>query len=136
VIFELGTQRLRQARAARRRTAAQRLAQVAGAIVPGTLLALAGLHAAWALGCRWPGGDDRQLAEYVLSRAERERLRQLTGRELPPAPLTWAVAGGLLTAAAGVRATASGAASAPHARRRGRSAVCCWAAVPRASSPV
>jgi hypothetical protein len=82
----------------------------AGAVaVPPALAALGALHAAWALGWRWPGSDDRGLAERVLSRSERERLG--TGR-LPPAPLTWTVAAALLSAAGIVRA-ASGAAPRP-----------------------
>lgn len=82
----------------------------AGAMaVPPALAGLGALHAAWALGWRWPGSDDRGLAERVLSRSERERLG--AGR-LPPVPLTWAVAAALLAAAAIVRA-ASGAAPRP-----------------------
>jgi hypothetical protein len=73
--------------------------RVAGAAVPVALLALAGLHAAWALGWRWPGGSDSAFAERVVSSGE-----------LPPDWATWLVAG-LLVAAAGIaRATARGAA--------------------------
>jgi Protein of unknown function (DUF3995) len=79
----------------------------AGALaVPPTLVALAALHAAWALGWRWPGGDDRGLAERVLSRSERERLGP---GALPSAPLTWTVAAALLSAAGIVRAAGGGA---------------------------
>ena len=82
----------------------------AGAMaVPPALAALGALHAAWALGWRWPGGDDRGLAERVLSRSERERLG---AGGLPPVPLTWTVAAALLAAAGIVRA-ASGAAPRP-----------------------
>ena len=45
-----------------------------GWIVPGTLVAIAALHAAWALGWRWPGGSDQALADHVISQ----------GAELPP----------------------------------------------------
>jgi Protein of unknown function (DUF3995) len=82
----------------------------AGAIaVPPALTALGALHAAWALGWRWPGSDDRGLAERVLSRSERERLG---AGGLPPVPLTWTVAAALVAAAGIVRA-ASGAAPRP-----------------------
>lgn len=60
----------------------------AATVVPATLTALAGLHGAWALGWRWPGGSDRALAERVVG-----------STEFPPAPMTWAVAGALTTAA-------------------------------------
>ena len=72
--------------------------RVAGVAVPGAPLAIAGLHAAWALGWRWPGGSDEAFAERIVSSGE-----------LPPAWATWLVAGLLATAAGIVRATARGA---------------------------
>jgi hypothetical protein len=69
-----------------------------GWIVPGTLVAIAAMHAAWALGWRWPGGSDQALADHVVGH----------GAELPPDWLTWLVAATLLTAAATVRAGARG----------------------------
>jgi len=73
------------------------LVPVAGVAVPGALVGLAALHAAWALGWRWPGGSDRELAERVLS----------GGTELPPEWATWAVALALTGAAVVVRGAAS-----------------------------
>jgi hypothetical protein len=67
-------------------------------IVPGALVAIAGLHAAWALGWRWPGGSDQALADHVVGH----------GAELPPDWLTWVVAAMLLAGAAVVRAGARG----------------------------
>ncbi len=84
-----------------------RLTRVCGIAVPSVLVAIAALHAAWALGWYWPGGSERELAEYVLSSGER---RQLDGG-LPPAALTWAVALALAGAAAIVRAVGTGARS-------------------------
>jgi hypothetical protein len=74
-----------------------RRADVAGVAVPATLAALAGLHAAWALGWRWPGGDDRAFAERIIGHGV---------TEAPPAAATWAVAGALLAAAGIVGAAA------------------------------
>jgi hypothetical protein len=74
--------------------------------VPPALAALSALHAAWALGWRWPGGDDAGLAERVLSRSERQRLGP---GGLPPVPLTWTVAAALFGAAGVVRAAGGGA---------------------------
>jgi hypothetical protein len=65
--------------------------------VPTVLGALAALHAAWALGWRWPGGDDRAFAERVVGHG---------ATEVPPAAATWAVAVALL-AAAGIVAGAA-----------------------------
>jgi Protein of unknown function (DUF3995) len=81
-------------RAGRARTGAPlgyRLFRPAAVLVPAGLAAIAAVHAAWALGWRWPGHDDESLAERVVG----------AGAELPPEPLVWAVAG-LLGAAAGV----------------------------------
>ena len=87
------------------------LAPNCGVVVPAVLVALAALHAAWALGWRWPGGNDRAFAERVLSSVERERLVGRVGTEVPPAPAVWAVALALLAAAGIVRSTATGAQS-------------------------
>jgi Protein of unknown function (DUF3995) len=54
------------------------------------------------------GGSDQALAERVLSSSERERLIDLTGSELPPAPLVAAVAAALLSAAGIVGTAATG----------------------------
>lgn len=75
-----------------------RLARIGRAMIPATLAALAALHAAWALGWRWPGGSDSELAERVVG----------AGAELPPAGATWAVAALLLVAATTVRIGAAG----------------------------
>jgi Protein of unknown function (DUF3995) len=104
------------ARVARRGTPIDRIAGSGGPLAAGVLAALAALHAAWALGWRWPGGSDRELAERVLGASERERLRDLTGRELPPEPAVWAVAATLLTASGIVASAATGAR--PRALRR------------------
>ena len=85
-----------------------RLAPVCGIVVSAVLVALAALHAAWALGWRWPGGNDHEFAERVLSSAERERLMAWAGTEVPPASAVWAVAVALLAAAGIVRTTATG----------------------------
>ncbi len=76
-----------------------RAAGASAVAVPATLTAIAGLHAAWALGWRWPGGDDRAFAERVVGYG---------AAEAPPAAATWAVASALLGAAAIVRTTAGG----------------------------
>jgi len=82
-----------------------RLGRAGAVAVPPTLASLAGLHAAWALGWRWPGGGERELAERVLGQSERDRLG---GARMPPAPLTWSVAVALAAAAAIVRAAGTG----------------------------
>ena len=83
---------LRVQRVARRLTGPAGQARgVAAAGVPATLAGLAALHAAWALGWRWPGGDDEAFAERVIG----------YGAGVPSAPATWAVAA-LLGGAAGV----------------------------------
>jgi hypothetical protein len=83
---------------------AQQLGRVAGFVVPGVLLAIGALHVAWALGLSWPAGSERELAEYVLSSDERERL----DGEMPPMAITWLVALGLTGAAGVVRGVARG----------------------------
>jgi hypothetical protein len=83
---------------------AERLGRAAGLVVPSVLAAVAALHAAWALGATWPAGSKRELAEHVLSSAERERL----DGAMPPAGLTWLVALGLAGAAGAVRGAARG----------------------------
>ena len=72
--------------------------------MPGVLVAIAALHAAWALGSPRPAAGQRELAERVLSQGGRRRL----DGGLPPAPLTSAVALALLAGAVIVRAVASG----------------------------
>jgi hypothetical protein len=81
-------------RADRRR----RAARFGGMAVPAVLTALAALHAAWALGWRWPGGDDRAFAERVIGHG---------ATEAPPAAASWAVAVALLAAAGIVAAAAT-----------------------------
>jgi Protein of unknown function (DUF3995) len=76
--------------------------RVAGVAVPAALTAIAALHAAWALGWRWPGGDDRAWAERVIGSGEP-----------PPDAASWAVAVALLAAAATVRSVAAGARARP-----------------------
>lgn len=76
-----------------------RLTRVSAVAVPGSLAALACLHAAWALGWRWPGGNDRAFAERVIGYG---------AAEVPPAAATWAVALALLGAAVTARTTAGG----------------------------
>jgi Protein of unknown function (DUF3995) len=66
--------------------------------VPGALVAIGGIHAAWALGWRWPGGDDATFAERVVG----------NGAELPPTWATWAVAASLVAAGAAVHRAANG----------------------------
>lgn len=74
-----------------------RLTRALGLTVPAGLAGIAAVHAAWALGWRWPGGSDQAFAERVIG----------TG-EVPPEWATWAVAGLLATAAGMVRSTAKG----------------------------
>jgi Protein of unknown function (DUF3995) len=81
-----------------------RSARVAGFVVPSVLVALAAVHAAWALGVHWPAGSESELAEHVLARDERE----LLGGAMPPAALSWLVALGLAGAAGAVRGVARG----------------------------
>ena len=71
-----------------------RAVRASATAVPVTLGALAALHAAWALGWRWPGGDDEAFAERVIG----------YGGGVPPAGVTWLVAGLLAGAAGAVRA--------------------------------
>jgi Protein of unknown function (DUF3995) len=76
-----------------------RRGRLAALAVPGALLALGAIHAAWALGWRWPGGDDAAFAERVVG----------NGAELPSALATWAVSAALVAAAAVVHQAANGA---------------------------
>ena len=55
------------------------------------LASIALLHAYWALGGLWPGADEADLARRVTGEPRRTRL--------PPAWLTWAVAGAVAVAA-------------------------------------
>jgi Protein of unknown function (DUF3995) len=80
----------RAGRAPPRAPLGYRLFCPAAVLVPTVLAAIAAVHAAWALGWRWPGHDDESLAERVVG----------AGAQLPAEPLVWAVAG-LLTGAAG-----------------------------------
>ncbi|MGH2823592.1 MAG: DUF3995 domain-containing protein, partial [Thermoleophilaceae bacterium] len=98
--FDLRLARLRGKLAAPQTDEPQRRRlRLLGVLVPGTLAGLAALHGAWALGWRWPGSSDQELADYVVG----------YGAGLPSAGLTWAVAALLLAAAATVRAGANGA---------------------------
>jgi Protein of unknown function (DUF3995) len=81
-----------------------RRGRLAALAVPGALVAIGGIHAAWALGWRWPGGDDAAFAERVVG----------NGAELPPAWATWAVTAGLVAAGVIVHRAAHGAGG--HAR--------------------
>lgn len=72
------------------------LTSVATVGVPTGLVAIAALHAAWAIGWRWPGGSDREFAETVGG----------PGAELPSPAATWAVAGALTTTSSLVAAAA------------------------------
>jgi hypothetical protein len=105
--LELAVARRRGILAAGPRAGPDRLTRFSGLAVTAVLIALAALHASWALGSHWPADSDRKLADYVLSNAERDRL----DGQLPPVALTWAVALSLASAAAIVRAAASGARS-------------------------
>jgi hypothetical protein len=75
-----------------------RLFRPAAVLVPTALAAIGAIHAAWALGWRWPGHDDESLAERVVG----------AGAELPPEPVVWVVTGLLGAAAAVVAAVATG----------------------------
>jgi hypothetical protein len=89
------------------RATLDRLTRFSGLAVPAVLIALAAVHASWALGSYWPASSERELAQHVLSGEERDRL----DGGLPSAALTWAVALSLAGAAAIVRAAAAGARS-------------------------
>lgn len=71
-----------------------RLARTSGWVVSGLLAGIAAIHAAWALGWRWPGGSDQALADRVVA----------PGAELPSAAMTWGVVGILSVAIAAVMA--------------------------------
>jgi hypothetical protein len=75
-----------------------RMFRPAGILVPAALGAIAAIHAAWALGWRWPGGTDDALADRVVG----------AGAELPPEPVVWAVAALLAAGGAAVAAVAAG----------------------------
>lgn len=75
-----------------------RLFRPAAVLVPAALAGIAAMHAAWALGWRWPGHDDESLAERVVG----------AGAEFPPEPVVWFLAGLLGAAAAVVAAVGSG----------------------------
>ncbi len=82
----------------RRQTPVSRqAARMAGVAVPAALAGIGAIHAAWALGWRWPGGSDQALAERVVGH----------GASLPSAALTWAVTGLLVVAAGAVATTAA-----------------------------
>ena len=102
--LELAIARRRGLLPAPARPPLDRLTRFCGLGVPAVLVALAALHASWALGSYWPASSESELAEYVLTDGERHRL----GGNLPSAALTWAVALSLAGAAAVVRAAASG----------------------------
>jgi hypothetical protein len=85
-----------------------RRGRFAAIAVPGALLALGAIHSAWALGWRWPGGDDAAFAERVVG----------NGAELPSTGATWAVAAALVAAAGVVHRAADGA--------RGRIRMAAW----------
>ena len=82
----------------RRRAFSYRLLSPARIVVPTALGGLALIHAAWALGWRWPGGTDQALAERVVG----------AGAALPAEPLIWAVAALLGAAATVVAAVGAG----------------------------
>jgi uncharacterized protein DUF3995 len=105
--LELAIARWRGILPAPRRAPRDRLARFSGIAVPVVLVALAAVHASWALGSYWPADSENQLAEYVLSGSERD----LLDGGLPSAALTWAVALSLAGGAAIVRAAATGARS-------------------------
>jgi hypothetical protein len=76
-----------------------RRGRLAAIAVPGALVALGGIHAAWALGWRWPGGDDAAFAERVVG----------NGAELPPVWATWTVAAAMVAAGVVVHRARHGA---------------------------
>jgi hypothetical protein len=59
-----------------------RLVRISDVAVPAALSGLAALHAAWALGWRWPGGSDRAWADRVIG----------AGAGVPPDAASWSVA--------------------------------------------
>ncbi len=87
-----------------RSAALDRAARVAGVAAPGTIAAVAALHAAWAAGRHWPAGSERALARRVLSSGS---------TAMPPCWLTALVAATFATSAAAVAATARGAGGRP-----------------------
>jgi hypothetical protein len=81
-----------------RRPRGYRTFRAARVLVPTALGAIAAVHAAWALGWRWPGGTDQALADRVVG----------AGAQLPPDAAVWAVAAALAAAAALVAAVGAG----------------------------
>lgn len=79
-----------------RRRAPRWLVRLGGIAVPTGLFGAAAIHAAWATGWRWPGGDDRAWADRVIG----------AGSDVPATPAIWAVAA-LLALAGGVVAHAA-----------------------------
>jgi len=94
----LGTLPPRSDRDGGRLSLGNRLFRPSATLVPAVLAAIAAIHAAWALGWRWPGYDDESLAERVMG----------AGAQLPPEPAVWAVAALLGIAAAVVAAVGAG----------------------------
>ena len=76
-----------------------RRGRLAALAIPGALVGIGGIHAAWALGWRWPGGNDAAFAERVVG----------NGAELPPTWATWAVSAALVAAGVVVHRAANGA---------------------------
>jgi Protein of unknown function (DUF3995) len=80
-----------------RRRVGGHAARVASTAVPATLAAIGALHAAWAVGWRWPGGNDREWARRVMDDAK------------PPPPVAvWGAAAAFPAAGAVVAAAARG----------------------------
>jgi hypothetical protein len=77
---------------------ADRLVRPAALLIPAALGAIAAVHAAWALGWRWPGHSDDTLAERVVG----------AGAKLPPGLVMGAVAALLGGAATVVGAVGAG----------------------------
>jgi hypothetical protein len=86
-----------------------RRGRLAALAVPGALVGIGGIHSAWALGWRWPGGNDAAFAERVVG----------NGAELPPTWATWAVSAALVAAGVVVHRAANGAG--------GRARLAAWA---------
>lgn len=91
-----------------------RLVRPAAVLVPAALGAIAAVHAAWALGWRWPGHSDDTLADRVVG----------AGAKLPPDLVMWAMA-----ALVGGAATVVGAVGAGRRERLLRAATWSLAAI-------